>query len=73
MSHFFGVSYRNLFGEVIDSLEMSVREDQGKGTLNADEARVSFVLHNYQTLLTIFFQDLLVQLRKLKARRDEFS
>lgn len=56
LSHFFGVSYRDLFGEVLDSLEMSVREDEGKGTLNADEAK-----------------DLLVQLTKLKARRDELS
>ncbi|KAL5534012.1 hypothetical protein ACEPAG_472 [Sanghuangporus baumii] len=56
LSHFFGVSYRDLFGQVLDSLEMSVREDEGKGTLNADEAK-----------------DLLVQLTKLKARRDELS
>ena len=40
LSHFFGVSYRDLFGEVLDSLEMSVREDEGKGQLNADEAKV---------------------------------
>ncbi|KAI5124140.1 hypothetical protein M0805_000951 [Coniferiporia weirii] len=39
LSHFFGVSYRNLFGEVLDSIEMGVREDEGKGTLNADEAK----------------------------------
>ncbi|THH10151.1 hypothetical protein EW145_g1513 [Phellinidium pouzarii] len=40
LSHFFGVSYRNLFGEVLDSIETGVREDEGKGTLNADEAKV---------------------------------
>lgn len=74
LSHFFGVSYRDLFGEVLDSLEMSVREDEGKGQLNADEAKV----YNKSLLLCPIAdyklsQDLLVQLSMLKARRDELS
>lgn len=40
LSHFFGVSYRDLFGEVLDSIELGVREDEVKGTLNPDEAQV---------------------------------
>ena len=40
LSHFFGVSYRNLYGEVLDSIEMGVREEEGKGSLNAEEAKV---------------------------------
>lgn len=43
LSHFFGVGYRDLFGEVLESIEMGVREDEDKGTLNPDEARVSNV------------------------------
>lgn len=45
LSHFFGVSYRNLFGEVLESIEMGVREDEGKGSLNAEEAKV-LQIHN---------------------------
>ena len=40
LTQFFGVQYRDLFGEVLDSIESSVREDEGKGTLNAAEAEV---------------------------------
>lgn len=72
LSHFFGVSYRNLFGEVLDSIEMGVREEEGKGSLNAEEAKVCFsvlfVVH-----ILIMKQDLLAQLSKLKKRRDELS
>lgn len=39
LSHFFGVSYRDLFGEVLESLEMGVRDDGGQGTLDPLEVQ----------------------------------
>ena len=40
LSHFFGVSYKDLFGEILESLEMGVQEEGGKGSLNPDEVQV---------------------------------
>jgi hypothetical protein len=75
LSQFFGVGYRDLFGEVLDSIEISVREDEGKGTLNAAEAEVCFrlFLSPSQTYPFSFIKDLLVQLSRLRARRNEIS
>lgn len=42
LTQFFGVQYRDLFGDVLDSIENSVREDEGKGTLNTAEAQVRY-------------------------------
>ncbi|KAG8686996.1 hypothetical protein FRC09_013800 [Ceratobasidium sp. 395] len=54
LSKFFGVSYRDLFGAVLDILESDVREDKEEGSLSAAET-----------------QDLLIKLRKLKAKGED--
>ena len=51
LSQFFGVSYRDLFGDVLESLEVGVREDGGRGTLNPDEVQVSSLI----VQLCVFF------------------
>ena len=74
LTQFFGVQYRDLFGEVLDSIESSVREDEGKGALNAAEAEVSAARIDATThMLIMLLQDLLVQLSKLRARKNELS
>ncbi|CAE6536201.1 unnamed protein product [Rhizoctonia solani] len=39
LSNFFGVSYRDLFGAVLDILESDVKEDKEEGALSADETQ----------------------------------
>ncbi|KAG9109427.1 hypothetical protein FRC07_008326, partial [Ceratobasidium sp. 392] len=56
LSKFFGVSYRDLFGAVLDILESDVREDKEEGSLSAAET-----------------QDLLMKLRKLKAKGEDIN
>jgi len=42
LTNFFGVDYRQLFGEVLDSIENGVREEGYRGNLSPEEQRVSF-------------------------------
>jgi hypothetical protein len=56
LSKFFGVSYRDLFGAVLEILESDVKEDKEEGSLSAAET-----------------QDLLMKLRKLKAKGEDIS
>ncbi|KZV93502.1 hypothetical protein EXIGLDRAFT_673965 [Exidia glandulosa HHB12029] len=39
LAQFFGVSYRDLFGEVLDSIEMGVRDEATKGSMQPDEVQ----------------------------------
>ncbi|KAI0756535.1 hypothetical protein C8Q80DRAFT_1129175 [Daedaleopsis nitida] len=39
LTHFFGVDYRDLMGEILDSIEKGLEEESGKGTLRPDEVR----------------------------------
>lgn len=40
LTHFFGVDYRDLMGEILDSIERGLEEESGKGTLKPDEVKV---------------------------------
>jgi hypothetical protein len=40
LSHFFGVDYRDLFGDVLQSIEMDMQEELSTGSLKADELEV---------------------------------
>ena len=42
LTHFFGVDYRDLMGEILDSLEKGLEEERDKGTLKPDEVQVRF-------------------------------
>ena len=44
LTQFFGVDYRDLMGEILDSLEKGLEEERGKGTLKPDEVQVRFSL-----------------------------
>ncbi|THH02343.1 hypothetical protein EW026_g495 [Hermanssonia centrifuga] len=48
LTQFFGVDYRDLMGEVIDSLEKGLEEEGGRGTLRPDE--VQELLHKLRKL-----------------------
>ncbi|KZT08618.1 uncharacterized protein LAESUDRAFT_735787 [Laetiporus sulphureus 93-53] len=39
LTHFFGVNYRDLMGEILDSIEKGLEEERGKGTLKPDEVQ----------------------------------
>ncbi|KAI0652341.1 hypothetical protein C8Q79DRAFT_896641 [Trametes meyenii] len=39
LTHFFGVDYRDLMSEVLESIEKGLEEERGKGTLKPDEVR----------------------------------
>lgn len=59
LTQFFGVQYRDLFGEVLDSIESSVREDEGKGALDASEVEVC------SKRFTVSFFDMLTRLFRI--------
>lgn len=40
LTSFFGVEYRELFAEVLDTIESEVKSDRARGSLNADEVQV---------------------------------
>ncbi len=40
LTHFFGVDYRDLMSEILDSIEKGLEEERGKGTLKPDEVKV---------------------------------
>ena len=40
LTKFFGTDYRSLFGEVLESIENGVRDDQKRGSLSAEEVQV---------------------------------
>ncbi|KAG9016691.1 hypothetical protein FRB90_002483 [Tulasnella sp. 427] len=42
LTQFFGTDYRSLFGEVLESIESGVKDDQTKGTLTEEEAKELF-------------------------------
>lgn len=42
LTQFFGVQYRELINDVLDSLENGLEHEQKRGTLQADEIAVSF-------------------------------
>ncbi|KAI0660543.1 hypothetical protein C8Q70DRAFT_913472 [Cubamyces menziesii] len=39
LTHFFGVDYRELMNEVLESIEKGLEEERGKGTLKPDEVK----------------------------------
>ncbi|KAI0800800.1 hypothetical protein C8Q74DRAFT_1191832 [Fomes fomentarius] len=39
LTHFFGVDYRDLMSEILDSIEKGLEEERGKGTLKPDEVK----------------------------------
>ena len=41
LTQFFGVDYRELMTEILDSIERGLEEESGRGTLNPDEVEVS--------------------------------
>lgn len=54
LTKFFGTEYRSLFGEVLESIESGVRDDQTKGTLTEEEARVrAFIIRLYLEVIGI--------------------
>jgi hypothetical protein len=42
LTHFFGATYRDLFGEVLDRIERGMLEEARHGEMSQDEMKVSF-------------------------------
>lgn len=40
LTNFFGVEYRELMSEVLESIEKGIEEESGRGTLKPDEIQV---------------------------------
>ncbi|TFY68583.1 hypothetical protein EVJ58_g901, partial [Rhodofomes roseus] len=55
LTQFFGVNYRDLMNEILESIEKGLEEERGRGTLKPDEV-----------------QDLMLKLRKLKTKRNNW-
>lgn len=77
LTQFFGVDYRELMSEILESLEKGLEEEGGRGTLKPDEVQVcvlSFGIYDWRWLNVFFraLQELLVRLRKLKTKRNNF-
>lgn len=43
LTSFFGVNYRELIEDILESIERGVEEEHGKGTLQLEEAEVSTI------------------------------
>ncbi|KAI0068020.1 hypothetical protein BV25DRAFT_505800 [Artomyces pyxidatus] len=72
LTNFFGVDYRDLIGDILDSIENGVEEEGHKGSLQPEEVRVRLLLLCLFPQLTCLTrsQDLLQKLRNLKTKRS---
>jgi hypothetical protein len=48
LTHFFGVDYRELIDDVLDSIEKGVEEERKKGSINPDEFEVLWTLRPWR-------------------------
>ncbi|EIN14386.1 hypothetical protein PUNSTDRAFT_130019 [Punctularia strigosozonata HHB-11173 SS5] len=55
LTHFFGVDYCELVGEILDSIEKGVEEERGRGSLRPEEAQVGSPFYVFRILLSIAF------------------
>ena len=78
LTHFFGVDYRDLMGEILESIEKDLEEERGKGTLKPDEVQVCrrfdppFARH-IGSLPSPVPQDLQQKLVSLKTKRNSLA
>lgn len=71
LTNFFGVEYRELMSEVLESIEKGIEEESGRGTLEPDEIQVCIsCLSMDLRVLTCAPQDLVQKLRNLKIKRS---
>ena len=64
---FFGVEYRELFSEVLETIESEVKSDRARGSLSAEEVQVgSSPLSRHELPTEDPLQELLTKLRRLK-------
>ena len=56
LTQFFGVDYRDLMSEILDSIERGVEEEGGRGSLKPDEVQVSLHIRFrwYRGLMILF-------------------
>ena len=68
LTHFFGVDYRDLIGDILESIERYVQEESHRGTLHPEEIQVcrSWLRNDG---LADMSQDLVVKLRRLRTKR----
>jgi hypothetical protein len=71
LTQFFGVDYRELINDVLQSIENGVENEHKSGTLRAEEAEVGhpFKFKVHVTAHGLLSQDLLARLRNLKVKR----
>lgn len=71
LTNFFGVNYRELMSEILESIEKGIEEESGRGTLKPDEIQVCIFsfLHGISVLIYLG-QDLVQKLRNLKTKRN---
>jgi hypothetical protein len=71
LTQFFGVDYRELIHDVLESIERGVEEERGRGTLQPDEVEVGFSPFIALLVAHTIFQDLIQKLRLLKIKKAE--
>jgi hypothetical protein len=73
LTHFFGVDYRDLIGDILESIERYVEEESHRGSLRPEEIQVcrllSRMIDDRLTELNPPLQDLMVKLRNLRTKR----
>lgn len=72
LTNFFGASYRDLFGEVLQKLEVGFLEEAKEGGMSREEVAVSpkFIPRAIEWSLTCL-QDLMGQVKTLRGRRTD--
>ena len=71
LTHFFGVDYRDLIKDVLESIEKGVDDEQRNGTLNPAQAEVGFLFRSgvLSSSSRPPVQDLMQKLRNIKTKR----
>jgi hypothetical protein len=53
LTQFFGVDYRELIGEVLESIENGLEHERKRGTLNSDEVEVGLQINILMKLISV--------------------
>lgn len=72
MTQFFGVNYRELIHDILESIEKGLEDERKRGTLQPDEVEVCALCTLPSALAHVLFsQDLLQKLRTLRTKRGK--
>ena len=70
LTQFFGVDYRELINDILESIELGLEQERSHGTLNAHEVEVCSTYVHHPSSSQYHQQDLQMRLRTLRTKRE---